>query len=88
MSKFASNLLITSHIFQPTSSLNPDHLIDHISEEADHLTAQCKHDDTSKGKGRQAGPQDKALAATQNDWGGRRHCKGKCHNWGKEGHWV
>ena len=39
MSKFASNLLTASCIFQPTSSLDPDLLIDHISEEADHLTA-------------------------------------------------
>jgi hypothetical protein len=86
MSEFASNLLTTSCIFQPTSSLDPDLLIDHISEEADCLTALCKHDGMLKGKGKQAGPQDKALASTQNDRGGHCHCKGKCWNCGKEGH--
>ena len=88
MSKFALNLLTMSCIFQPTSSLDPNLLIGHISEKADCLTAQHKCDGTSKVKGRQAGPQDKVLAATQNDWGGHCHCKGKCCNCSKEGHWV
>ena len=88
MSKFALNLLTTSHIFQPTSSLDPDLLIHHISEEADCLTAWCKRDGTLKGKGRQARPQDEALAATQNDRGGCHCHKGKCCNCSKEGHWV
>jgi len=40
MLKFALDLLTASCIFQPASSINPDLLIDHISEEADCLSAQ------------------------------------------------
>jgi hypothetical protein len=37
MSKFASNLLMASWLFQPSKTIDPDVLIDHISEEADRL---------------------------------------------------
>ena len=57
--KFASNLLTVSCIFQPTFSLNPDLLIDHISEEADCLTAWHKRDGTSKGKADRLDPRMK-----------------------------
>jgi hypothetical protein len=73
----------------PSKSIDPDILIDHISEEADRLAARRKRDGGPSGKGKQAQSQgqDEALAATQGD-GGKKKCKGKCHNCGKQGHWA
>ena len=48
---------------------------------------QCKWDGGSSGKGKQPQVQDKALAVTQGD-GGKKQCKGKCHNYGITGHWA
>jgi gag-polypeptide of LTR copia-type len=42
MSKFASNLLTGARLFSSTKTIDPDTLIDHISEEADRLCAQRK----------------------------------------------
>src|SRR6266702_7625579 len=79
MSKFASGLLTATRVLSPTTSIDPDILIDHISEEADHLAAHRKHDGGSSGKGKQSQSQDKAMAATHWD-GGKKRRKGKCHN--------
>ena len=86
MSKFASGLLTSTRMFAPGMKVDPDILIDNISEEADRLTARRKRDKSAKGRGQQGGAQDKALAATGE--GGRRKRKGKCHNCGKLGHWA
>ena len=56
MLKFALNLLTASHIFQPTSSIDPDLLINHISKKADHLSVGQKCNTLSKGKAKQARP--------------------------------
>ena len=54
MSKFASGLLTAACVIQPTNSIDPNILIDHISEEADQLAAQHKHDNGSLRKGKQS----------------------------------
>ncbi len=87
MSKFASGLLTATRVLSPTTSIDPDILINHISEEADHLVARCKCDGGSSGKGKQSQSQDEAMAATHWD-GGKKRRKGKCHNCGKLGHWA
>ena len=55
MSKFASGLLTSAQMFVPGMKVNPDILIDNISEEADRLTARRKHDKSAKGRGQQGG---------------------------------
>ena len=87
MSKFASGLLTAARVLTPSTSIDPDILIDHISEEADRLSARRKRDGSSSGKGKQPQVQDEALAATQGD-GGKKRRKGKCHNCGIAGHWA
>ncbi len=87
MSKFASGLLTAARVLLPTTSINPDILIDHISEEADCLAACRKRNGGSSGKGKQSQSQDEAMAATHWD-GGKKRRKGKCHNCGKLGHWA
>ena len=87
MSKFASSLLTAARVLQPTTSIDPDILIDHLSEEADRLASRRKKDGSSPGKGKQTQSQDEAMAATQGD-GGKKRRKGKCHNCGKMGHWA
>jgi hypothetical protein len=64
MSKFASGLLTSARMFAASAKVDPDILIDNISEEADHLTARCKCDKSAKGRGQQGGAQNEALAAT------------------------
>jgi hypothetical protein len=86
MSKFASGLLTAARVLQPSTSIDPDILIDHISEEADRLSAQCKWEGGLSGKGKQSNTNE-AMAATQGD-GGKKRRKGKCHNCGKLGHWA
>jgi transposase InsO family protein len=88
MSKFASGLLTAARVLS-SKSIDPDILIDHISEEADRLAARRRRDTGTSGKGKQpqSHGQDEALAATQGD-GGKRRKKGKCHNCGKQGHWA
>jgi hypothetical protein len=86
MSKFASGLLTAARVLSPTTSIDPDILIDHVSEEADRLAARRKREGGgASGKGKQS--QDEALAATHGDGGNKRR-KGKCHNCGKQGHWA
>jgi hypothetical protein len=53
MSKFASGLLTSAWMFAPSAKVDPDILIDNISEEADRLTAQRKRDKSAKGRGQQ-----------------------------------
>jgi hypothetical protein len=86
MFKFASSLLTSAWMFAPGMKVDPNILIDNISEEADCLTAQCKHNKSAKGQGQQGGAQDEALATTGE--GRRRKWKGKCHNCGKLRHWA
>jgi transposase InsO family protein len=87
MSKFASGLLTAARVLSSTKSIDPEVLIDHVSEEADRLAARRKRDGNSSGKGKQNSTQDEAMAATQGD-GGKKKRKGKCHNCGKQGHWA
>ena len=87
MSKFTLGLLTAAQVLSTTQSIDPDVLIDHVSEEADHLAARRKHDGNSSGKGKQSGTQDEAMAATQGD-GGKKKWKGKCNNCGRPGHWA
>ena len=87
MSKFASGLLTAARVLTPSTSIDPNILIDHISEEADRLSARRKWDGGSSGKGKQPQVQDEALAAMQGD-GGKKWHKGKCHNCGIAGHWA
>ena len=86
MSKFASGLLTSARMFMPSMKVDPDILINNISEEADCLTAQHKCNKSAKGQGQQGRAQDEVLAMTGE--GGRRKRKGKCHNCGKLGHWA
>jgi gag-polypeptide of LTR copia-type len=51
MSKSASGLLTSAQMFVPSAQVDPNILIDNISEEADRLTAQCKCDKLVKGQG-------------------------------------
>ena len=83
MSKFASGLLTAARVIQPTNSIDPNILIDHISEEADWLAARCKCDNGSSGKGKQpnSGMQDEAMVAMQGE-GGKKKRKGKYNNCG------
>ncbi|KAI9459736.1 hypothetical protein BJY52DRAFT_1186356 [Lactarius psammicola] len=76
MSKFASGLLTAARVLQPSTSINPDILIDHIFEEADCLAARHKCEGGSSGKGKQPQSQDEAMAATSGD-GGKKWRKGK-----------
>ena len=87
MSKFASGLLTAARVLSTAQSIDPDVLIDHVSEEADRLAARRKRDGNSSGKGKQSGTQDEAMAATQGD-GGKKKWKGKCNNCGRPGHWA
>jgi gag-polypeptide of LTR copia-type len=90
MSKFASSLLTAARVLQSTTSIDPDTLIDHISEEADRLAARRKRDQGSSGKEKQSasGTQDEVMAATQGDGGKKKKKKGNYHNCGKQGHWA
>ncbi len=72
-------------MLMPTTSIDPNTLIDHISEEADWLAAWGKCDGGTSGKGKHSQSQDEVMVAMQGD-GGKRHWKGKCHNCGKLGH--
>ncbi len=88
MSKFASGLLTAACILMLTTSINPDTLIDHISEEANWLAVRHKRDGGgTSGKGKHSQSQDEAMVAMQGD-GWKKHQKGKCHNCGKLGHWA
>ena len=80
-----SHILSSTQIVHGSTSINIDALINQICEEAKQLKIQCM-----KGQNNQGGKKDsldKALAATSSE-GSKKHCKGKCHNCGKPGHWV
>ena len=87
MSKFASGLLTVARVLQPSTSIDPDILIDHVSEEADRLSTRRKRESGSLEKGKHPASQDEAMSATHPDGANRRR-KGKCHNCGKLGHWA
>jgi len=74
-------------MIDPSKSIEPDLLINHISEEADRLAIRRKRNGNLSGKGKSKATQDEVMAATQWD-GGKKKCKGKCHNCGKQGHWA
>ena len=80
LATFTSTILAA----QSTSSTDIYALVNNICEEADQLKLQH-----AKGQGSQGGKEatDEALAATDSK-GGWKHCKGKCHNCGKPGHWA
>ncbi|KAI9429466.1 hypothetical protein H4582DRAFT_2089143 [Lactarius indigo] len=67
MSKFASGLLTAVHVLSPSTNIDPNLLIDHISKEANHLAAWHKCNGAPSSKGKQPQSQDEAMAATQGD---------------------
>ena len=87
LAKFASGLLLSTHLVNSLATIDTDTLINHICEEAKHLKNRRAHDQPSRG-GKKEGQPDKALTATssENRRGQRR--KGKCHNCGKPEHWA
>src|SRR6266404_8028814 len=86
MAKFASGILSTACMIDPSKDIDADLLIDHISEEADRVSARTKREG-HHGKGKPKGAQDKAMGVTL-DSNKKKRRKGKCHNCGKEGHWA
>jgi len=62
-----------------------------LSKEADHIKTRhaLKDQAQAQGKGKASGQSNKALATTSAFEGSNgRHHKGKCHHYGKEGHWA
>ena len=56
-----------AHILQPSTSIDPDILINHVSEEADRLLTRRKHESSSLWKGKHPASQDEAISATHPD---------------------
>ena len=85
---YALQLLISMHLNSNTLAMKD--IIHAPSEEADRTRNCCMPKDQSQGQqGNKEGQSDKALAATSHSKGrNSRCCKGKCHHYGKEGHWV
>jgi len=91
LSTYASQTLTSTRLNGNTLEMKD--IIHVISEEADHTRNRRVPKDQSQGQsrgnGNKEGQPDKALAATSPSEGrNSRHCKGKCHHCGKEGHWV
>jgi len=75
------------------NTLEMKDIIHVISEEADRTRTRCALKDQSQGQskanGNKEGHLDEALTATSHSKGSNsRHCRGKCHHCGKEGHWC
>jgi len=91
LSAYALQTLMSMHL--NSNTLEMKDIIHVISEEADHTRTHCMPKDQSHGQSKansiKEGQPDKALIATSHSEGSNsRHCKGKCHHCGKEGHWA
>jgi hypothetical protein len=78
---FASQLLSMATLISKSAPIDLDALVSHLYKETDRLKSR-------QAKGKKDNPTDEALTATASDDGRRQHCKGKCHNCGKLGHWA
>ena len=85
---YASQLLTSARLNGNTLAMKD--IIYALSEEADRTRNRHMPKDQSQGqRGNKKGQPDEALATTNTSKGrNSRHCKGKCHHCGKEGHWV
>jgi len=93
LSAYASNTLMMLALASEITG-NPvdmDKLLSNISNKADCMKLHCASRDQSQGKGKK-GQADEALATTtsecSNNRNRKKHCNGKCHHCGKEGHWI
>src|SRR6201999_3606774 len=89
VSKYASSLLDAGRLWSPSTTIDTQNFIGFVAAEADRLSSKRKRDNASKGKGKNTGAQDEALAATASQEKKSRppRRKGKCNYCGKEGHW-
>jgi len=85
---YALQLLTSTHLNGNTLAMKV--IIHALSEEANHTRNRHAPKDQLQGQwGNKEGQPDEALAATNTSEGGNSRCrKGKCHHYGKEGHWV
>ena len=88
LAKFTAHLLSSACLIYGTTSIDTNTLISHICKEAERMKNRRMQDQLNQG-GKKEGQTDEALAATGSDGGKKKqHCKGKCHNCGKPGHWA
>jgi gag-polypeptide of LTR copia-type len=87
LAQFTSQLLASSHLTSPFSSVNNDILIIHICKEVDRTHNRHNCGQSDQGYGKKDQQPDEALAATGSNVGKKNHHKGKCHYCQKEGHW-
>src|ERR1700741_2795934 len=64
VSKYASSLLDAGRLWSPSTTIDTQNFIGFVAAEADCLSSKRKRDNASKGKGKNTGAQDEALAAT------------------------
>ena len=83
LATFTSHILSSALLVHGAKSVSIEALINQICEEADQLRTQHVKGQNNQG-GKKDSP-DEALATTSTE-GGKKHCKGKCHNCGKPGH--
>ena len=85
---FASSILSSARLIHRVSTIEMETLINHICKEDDQLKNHCARlqPNQSQSGAKSQATGDKALAATGSK--GKRRCKGKCHNCGKQGHWA
>jgi len=86
---FASTVLSSTCLIHHVTTVNTETLIKHICKEADWLKNHPpkSHTNSNQSGARTQATRDGALAVTGSE-GSKRHCKGKCHNCGKLGHWA
>jgi hypothetical protein len=73
------------------TTLSMTHLIQSISEEADHMKLHHAYHQQGPGKGKNVDTTDEALTITSLSGScdtQRKRCPGNCHNCGKAGHWA
>jgi gag-polypeptide of LTR copia-type/Zinc knuckle len=89
LAKFASNMQTAAEISNTTLTMT--HLIQSISEEANHMKSHRTYHQQGPGKGKNVDTTDEALAVTSSSGSCNRRRKrrpGNCHNCGKAGHWA
>ena len=88
MARYAAHLLGSAHLTNPNAIVDTNTLIGHICKKAECIKNRHTGSQLNQG-GKKDGQSDKALAATGLEGGNKKgHCKGKCHNCGKPGHWA
>src|SRR5712672_207841 len=83
LATFTSQLLFSTLIIGPATSIDPEALHNQLCEEADRLKSRHACGQPDQGAKRET---TKAFEATESD--GRRQCRGKCRKCGEEGHWA